>query len=210
MAKKSFLINNLYLGPLELWKHLFKKDEIILECHENYQKKSYRNKCDILCSSGVEVLSIPLKKGKHGGVNIKEVEISYDTDWQRLHVKKIKDAYIKAPYYDYYIPSLEGLIMGSDTFLFDFNYKLFLWTLDSLNLTKTITQSQDFYLSVPSSIIDGRPLSKLNQNPIATTYPIYPQVYEYKFGFKPNLSIVDLLMNQGPEAIVYLKQLQEK
>jgi len=210
LAKKYNIINSLYLGPLEIWKHLSRGDVIFLECHENYQKKSFRNKCEIVCSAGVELLSIPLKKGKHGGIPITEVEVAYHEPWIAQHDKKIKDAYIKSPYYDFYIHDLREIWNQEFTFLYDLNEAILKWTLHTLQLDIPIIKTEAYHKTLDDTYRDLRPMSQLQKNDNSHSYPTYPQVYEYKIGFKPNLSILDLIMNQGPESIVYLKQLSDK
>ncbi len=211
MTKNKILINSLYLGPVELWKHLCLSPCIYVESKENYQKKSYRNKCEILCSSGVELLSIPLKKGKHGGIPITEVEISYVDLWIEQHDKKISDAYIKAPYFDFYIHGLRDIWKKKFKHLFDLNDAVLKWTLEALCLDIPVVRTTTFQkIAEDDEITDLRPMSKLGKRSNPLSNHTYPQVYEYKFGFKPNLSILDLIMNQGPEAVVYLKQMKDK
>lgn len=210
MSNKQVIVNNLYLGPIEIWSHLLNSNEIILECQEHYQKKSFRNKCEILCSSGVELLSIPLKKGKHRGVNIKEVAIAYEDPWTSYHLKKIKDAYIKAPYYEHYIAELASIFEKNHSYLYDLNFALLEWSLSILKLDILISETNTYEKNPSDSILDLRSLSNIKMKGSILSRHHYPQVYEYKMGFKANLSILDLIMNQGPESSIYLKQLAKK
>lgn len=202
---KKTIINSVYLGPIYLWRTLINTGVLVVECRENYQKKSYRNKCEIVCSYGVEALSVPLKKGKHAGQNIQSVQISYDENWMTDHLKKIKSAYLKSPYFIFYYDELSEIILSEKTHLYDLNMDLLKWTLQKIDLEIHLEETTDYHKNYPSCT-DLRNL-KYGSNVEIDDRIIYPQVFENKIGFKPNMSILDLLMNQGPESINYLKEL---
>jgi len=191
------------MGPISIWHSLSNSERILIECQETYQKKSYRNKCEIFGSSGVELLSIPLKSGKHKSISIKDVLISNEVNWRKKHLHSIKEAYVRAPFYDYYYPSLEKLYSNETPFLYDFNINMFNWLTQKLNIQASIEETKAFEKEYEILDLRGLKYSKATMD----FDPTYPQVYEYKYGFKADVGIIDLLMNLGPESESFLKEL---
>ncbi|MCB0687456.1 MAG: WbqC family protein [Saprospiraceae bacterium] len=180
---------------------VFSQKEITLEQMENYQKRSFRNKCVIASANGPLLLTIPLKKGKHEGQKIREVKIAYDEDWQKLHLSTIQTAYRNAPYYDFYIDKLHSLYQHADEYLFNFNLLLIrkiapLLSLSTFNFTNE-------YVECCQGIDLRGVITPRNYHQIRM--PKYNQVFEDRLGFLSNLTILDLLFCLGPESINYLK-----
>ena len=96
-------------GPIGIFAHYLNKDEIIVEKHENYQKRSFRNRYDILTTNGVLRLTIPLCKGKNNKMPITEVKLAYDDNWVDIHLQTIRSAYGKSPYFEFYFDDLEKI-----------------------------------------------------------------------------------------------------
>lgn len=164
-------------------------DILVIDACENYQKRSYRNKYKILTANGPLTLSIPLQKGKNEKQLIKDVKISYEIDWVRNHLETIKSAYGKSAYFDYYFDPMELLLQKNLTYLFDLNGELLVQILEWLNFEIEISRSQEFLSATTDFLNEAK---------------TYPQVFESKFGFTPNLSIIDLMFNMGPESRLYL------
>jgi hypothetical protein len=149
-------------------------------------------------------LSIPLKKGKNNGMNIKSVKISYDEDWNVQHLKKIRDGYMRSPYYNFYIDELEAILLSSNDYLFDLNQNLFYWIMEKLDANLEITETKKYTHEVE----DMTDLRAHKVGSLKMSYKnSYPQVFEHKYGFIPDMSVLDLLMNQGPESLKYLKEM---
>jgi hypothetical protein len=118
---KSAILTTEYLPPISsLWLINY-CDTIILEYCENYQKKSTRNRCKILGVNGIDILSVPLKKGKNSRMPITDVEISYDSEWIANHLHAIKSAYGNAPYFEYYFDDLEQILKSEHRRLVNLN-----------------------------------------------------------------------------------------
>ncbi len=184
MVLKSNLFPNIdYLSSIS------KQKEIEIDVNENYQKRSYRNKYDVLTSNGKLTLSVPLKQGKNNQQNIKDVQIAYDEDWPKKHIETIKSAYGKSAYFEHYFPMYNAIIFKKPTFLFDLNQASTFLLIKSLKLDVTISESNLFHNETKIH----------NENAKA-----YPQVFEHKYGFVGGLSGLDLLFNLGPEGVVYL------
>lgn len=174
---------------------------VLIEKFENYQKRSFRNKCIIAGPQGMYTLTVPLKKGKHQQQVIAEVQIAYDDPWQKIHLATIRAAYGKAPFFDDYYPRIEQWYAGAGEFLFDLNICIMRNLAGILHLTDL--QFTESYEKDPSAI-DMR--DKLNlKNFGMIQLPHYSQVFEDRYGYLSNLSILDLLFCYGPETSRYLQ-----
>jgi hypothetical protein len=183
--------------------------QVLLEQHENYNKRSYRNRTHLAGANGILRLSIPLLKGKNEQMPIREVRIANDQDWQRQHWNTIWSAYGKSPFFEYYAPEFEHFFHKKYTFLFDWNLDLLKRILTLLELSHKLSFTAE-YSKKPLQTMDFRdcihPKKDLN-----VTIPFfkpqkYGQVFEEKFGFLANLSILDLIFCAGPQAVLYLDQ----
>lgn len=181
-------------------------DEVFIEQHENFMKQTYRNRCNILAANGVLALSISLVKPKALKINIREVKIDYKTDWQKQHLKSIESAYRNSPFYEYLIDDFLPLYQKKTTFLFDFNMLLINKIFNVLELNKDIKFTDNF-LKPNDDVFDFRyRLKPKKQEPKITALASkhYYQVFNDKYPFQPDLSIIDLLFNLGPETYGYL------
>lgn len=174
-------------------------DLIVTEQHENYQKRSPRNRFTVLTANGPLTLSIPLQKGKNQQMPVREVRIAYDEPWIQSHLQCLRSSYGRSPYFDHYFTRLEQLYKKRWPFLFDLNSETLLWALQQLHLDLNV-KSTERYIRNYSGLADLRAFgwSQL-------TCPVkYAQVWEEKFNFTANLSILDLLFCTGPEALSVL------
>jgi hypothetical protein len=173
--------------------------QVFLEHHEHYQKGSWRNRCQISGPNGIQMLSIPLKKGKNSGQAIKEVQISYDEPWQRNHWRSIQAAYGNAPFFEHYSDTLLRFYEKPYTFLFDFNLALIDFSLHSSKIALNL-QATDTY----QKQVVGLDLRHADEAIFASKVLPYPQVFEDRFGFIDQLSILDLIFCMGPASGQYL------
>lgn len=184
-------------GPVEKYVLLY-RFPVQMELHENYQKKSMRNRTMILSANGLQRLSIPLKKGKTQS-HIAEVEISYDDNWTKDYLQGIRSCYGNAPFFDFYYQEVYDLIKRRYDKLMDI-------CLDSQKMVCN-------FLGIPEFGFTDR-FEKHHPDALDIRYvhparfvrlQKYNQVFEDKFGFVKKLSILDLLFNLGPEATTVLK-----
>jgi hypothetical protein len=209
LSPKGYISELPYWGTIQFYtKHLLYKT-VCIEQFENYRKGSFRNRTSIATANGVLALSIPLAKGKHQQTSIKAVEIDNSLNWQLQHWRSIKTAYGNSPYFEYYGEDIKALYEKKYDLLFDFCLEAHNLMLELLNLPAELTFTESFQKVVDSQYIDARnailpknytKMLDIHFNPIA-----YPQVFEDRHGFLPNLSILDLLFCAGPEAISYLQ-----
>lgn len=186
-------------SPVHCIQLYFNADVICIEQFEHYQKRSYRNRYKILTSQKVELLSIPLQKGKNCQMPVKDVKISYDDSWPLKHLHALRSAYGKSPYFDFYYLEVERILSQKYTFLFDLNMASSEFLLSSLSLSKKWAFTSDFRV-VPDTE-DFFLWDSLNDGGILP----YPQVWSDRFSFVSGLSTLDLLFCTGPEARRYLK-----
>jgi hypothetical protein len=196
----NLLIDLHYLPSLEYFCVLQQFKHIELERYENYVKQSYRNRCYLKTSQGIEMLIVPLT-AKQGKTPIKDVRIDYDQKWQNNHWRTIETAYRKAPYFEYYFEDLKNILYQHHNFLFDLNLELLSFCLKCIRLTPTITVSVSYEKVAPSHVFDLR--SQINPKKPSFGRNFYKPVPYYQVfgsGFAENLSLIDLLFCEGPKA----------
>ena len=198
------IIKTEYLPPISTFWAILNSDSLLLEIKENYQKKSTRNRATIQGVNKIEVLSVPLKRGKNSKMPIEEVQISYDDNWPGKHLHSIRSAYGNSPYFEFYFESLEALIRSEYNSLVELNTALLDFLLDSLAIDTKIEHTEAFNATYSDDDCDLRFIAYNDPNISGYKPKKYNQVFEEKHGFVPNLSILDLLMCKGPESILYI------
>lgn len=193
---------------------------VYIEACENYQKQSYRNRCSFYGAEGVQTLSFPIihKNGTHKQP-ISEICVDYSTPWLQQHQKAIISAYRTSAYFEYYMDELFGIMDSRPETLFELNMNLIRFFIEktgiAVDLHTTEDYSRDGVLILPdgSTVIceDMREtIHPKRPDTILKDYGLekpYFQVFAPKHGFRQNLSIMDLLFNEGPDSILYLKTL---
>lgn len=170
---------------------------ITLEAHEHYQKGTYRNRCHLGTANGVQRLSIPLASGKHQQLPIREVRIAHHEHWQRQHWRAICSAYGNAPYFAHYAPEIEAFYQTPTPYLFDFNWTILTWLCKKMRHPATFVFSQQYALEAVES--DARNVILPDAAVPDTLHLLpYPQHFQDRFGFRPNLSALDVLLCCGP------------
>lgn len=191
------------MPPVLAVSKMSKSKILIIEACEHYQKKSFRNKCLLLGPNGRHSVSVPLQKGKHNSTPITDVHISYDDMWSNQFLKLCQSNYRKSPYYDFIIDELTAIFNQKHVHLFELNMALLKWIFDFLQFDSEINLTTVYHKEVDDHIEDLREHFKPNKTPESREKP-YPQVFQEKHGFVPNLSILDLLFCCGRESINYL------
>jgi hypothetical protein len=199
---KPALLELAYLPNIHWFRNYVNFGTIWIEREENFIKSSPRNRCEIAGANGIQVLSIPLAGGRDHHQKYKETRISAASDWQNNHWQSIRSAYGSAPFFEFYADKFLPFYNKRYELLFDFNVDLLHLTLEILKEKKPF-QFTAIYEVKPADKLDLR--LKRSQK-IVEDYPCYYQVFEERSGFIPNLSIMDLIFNLGPEARDYLRQ----
>ncbi len=198
------LLPSVYLGNLYYYQLIKRYGEVCTELYEHYPKQTYRNRCSIYGANGALDLIIPVEKGQGQRKVMKDVKINHSSDWRKLHWRSLESAYRRSPYFEYYENELEPLYAKPYTYLIDFNRTAHekVCKLLDIPLSTLVTSA---YEKEPSVKTDYRDAFDPRVNPgDAFHEKPYTQVFETRHGFIANLSIVDLLCNEGPAASDYL------
>ena len=175
---------------------------IDLEKFEHFPKQTYRNRATIASPNGSLDMVVPIVKGAKQHTPYKDVKISYQDRWQRLHWLSLQTCYRSSAYFEFYEDGLAPFYHQKFDFLFDFNVELFTWILKQLKQNQTLTYTAEYENEIPKEL-DFR--ASFNKNEIhSANAKNYFQVFSDRNDFIPNLSIVDLLFNQGPQTRLYL------
>lgn len=183
-----------FFAPLWYFTYILKNETIIIEKNENFVKSSLRNRTEILTSQGIQILSIPLKGGRHNTKkSITEVLIDNSTNWKIIQWRAICSAYGRSPYFLFYEDTIKALLFNTHDNLFEYNLSILKGILQLLKFEISIQYTTDYTKEYNSKYLDLRNIKK---NEIHT--PIqYTQCFEGETKFIPNLSIIDILMNCG-------------
>lgn len=204
----KLLVNTAYFPPVQYLSAIKKYDTIFIEQFENYGKQSYRNRCHILSANGPLILSVPVQKNEGHKFFTRDAKIDYSTAWQKLHFKGIESAYKNSPFYEYYMDDLAIFFSSKSTYLLDFNTRILHTLLALLHLDKDIAYTEDFIRETDGyadlrNVIHPKPARRRGEDLEFQARP-YTQTFHDRFPFFPNLSVLDLLFNAGPEANRYL------
>lgn len=206
----DFYLSTAYLAPVQYYSKILAGDCIFIERCENYVKQSYRNRCNIVSANGVIPLSIPVEHNSGVKILSKDVRIADHGNWQHMHWNAIISAYNSTPFFEYYQDDFAPFYHKKYDFLFDFNEELreLISNLIGLEMAK-LSYTDEYKTDFSSNEADFRDLIHpkrdwvgQDQNFVANRYY---QVFEQRFGFVPNMSIIDLLFNMGNESILVLQ-----
>jgi len=201
---EKLILTTAYLPPVVYISAVANHSASFIEAHENYSKQSYRNRCTIATANGPLNLIIPVQKVKPGKNLVTKVLIDNEYKWQKLHWGAIVSAYKNSPFFEYYEPDLLPFYTNSFGNLFEFNLLLVKCLLKTLKITPIISLTEKFSEQFDLSVLDLREMIHPKKPlPMFNTLP-YKQVFFEKYGFIPNLSIIDLIFNTGPESNKYL------
>ena len=200
------IFSTAYFPPVQYFSQIVNSEKIIIEKYENYSKQSYRNRCEILSPNGKQTLSIPVIKKSGQKQLIKDVKIDYKTDWQSICLKSLKTAYLSSPFFEFYIDALMPFFEKRFTFLFDYNFEILQIILSELQIEKEIQFTEKYIKEYPFPDFRNSIHPKKKFQTADTNFPTrkYTQVFFDKYEFIPNLSILDLLFNEGPNTESFL------
>lgn len=192
-------------GSLELLPSV-----VYIEACENYQKQSYRNRCHFYGADGVQALSFPIvHEGGTHKLPISEIKVDYSTPWLQQHERAIVSAYRTSAYFEYYQDELFAIMESRPERLLDLNMSLLRFFIEKTGLAVDLRLTEDF--ARETSCVDLRDkIHPKRPNTILADMGLekpYFQVFSRKYGFKSDLSVMDLLFNEGPDSIMFLKRL---
>ena len=235
------LLSTTYFGPVQWYQKLNRYPIIYIERCESFIKQTYRNRCVIATTNGLQTLSIPVEhtqeKGEGSSRLITDIRISNHGNWRHLHWNALMSAYGDSPFFDYYVDDLKPFFEDRWEDLFDFNMAITHKMCELLDIHPNIQFTEKYVATSSSSVASVSSVSSSSSvprvvSPLSPSCPLTPssnipdfrasirpknpipdetftpqtyyQVYQKKWGFQPNLSILDLLFNMGNESILYL------
>ena len=203
----TVLLTTTYFGPIDWYSKLYRADRVSMEACESFIKQTYRNRCVIATANGPQALTVPVE---HGGSRlIRDVRISNHGSWRRVHWNALQSAYSESPFFEFYADDLRPFFEQDYEFLYDFNFEIMQKICELLDIHPHVLHSEKFrmksveFATAHDVSAKGIAVADSTLYTLHSTKPYY-QVFAHKFGFQPNLSILDLLFCMGPEAIFYL------
>lgn len=182
---------------------LAQANEIIFEIHDSYQKQTYRNRSHIYSANGRLALNVPVKFSQKNRQFYRDVQIANDGKWQAIHWKSLHSAYSTSPYFEFYADELKPLFITEYENILEFNMMCLELVSECLQWKLSYNFSETFEKETQKT--DLRPLINARKEKKIRLEP-YVQVFSNKHGFINNLSILDLLFNEGPNTLNYLKR----
>lgn len=196
----SILIEAQYLPCIAFFSSLVGKEKLILEAEEFFEKQTYRNRCHLLSSQQIEVLTVPLQ-GANKKIKSKDIKIDKDQKWNKKHWRSIQTCYGKSPFFEFFADEFKPIYEKEYDFLWDLNLDLLTICLKITGQKLIITESDSYEKNVSGNVMDARSLIHPKKPDYLNQF-YKPTAYGQSFGnnFEPNLSVIDLLMNEGPNA----------
>jgi hypothetical protein len=201
MEAESIIVSTSYFPPIGYILVLQRAKEIFIELQETYPKQTCRNHFCIYSPNGKQTLSVPVNKTMGNHTLTRDIRIRHDLPWQKVHRRSVEAAYNNSPFFIYYKDYFLPFFDKKYNFLTDLNSEILETIFRILHIQKELKFTES-YIKVPVHLTDHRlDLTAKHDDFIC---PPYFQTFSEKYGFIPNLSILDLIFNLGPEAEEYL------
>ena len=204
---KKILLSTTYFGPISYFSKFLLPENIWIEKQEYFIKQTYRNRCIIYGANGPVSLTIPVRRGSFHKIKIADLEIDYSKEWQINQWKAIESAYNSTPFFQYYSDDIKIFFESDTRLLFEHNMNIIETLLKLIRLPKDILFTEQ-YLPDSAHVIDYRMALRPKNPPDDPLFRSvrYFQVFDDRHGFLPDLSILDLLFNAGPETLDILNR----
>ncbi len=196
------IIHPTYFPSISHYVAIAKSTNLVLEFDDNFQKQTNRNRMYIYSPNGLQLLNVPVKQAIVLHQKTRDILIENDFDWQKQHFKSLESAYRSSPFFEYFEDMLVPVFQKKHIFLMDLNLASMEFIAQALRFPFVFEKSEEYFKNLENHI-DYRQLAdgKKDKN----TFEQYPQVFEQKAGFLNNLSVLDLIFNEGKFALDYLK-----
>lgn len=200
----SILIHPSYFPSVSHYVAMVQAENILFEVDDNFQKQTNRNRMYIYSANGVQLLNIPIKHSNEPHQKYRDVQLETAFDWQKQHFKSLEAAYRTSPYFEYFEDDIRPIFEQKHKYMLDLNLKIHEVMNECLGIDLRYTQTEEYFKQPAEGIIDLRYL--VNGKKDVNQFDPYTQVFDDRHGFLNNLSILDLLFNEGRHAISYLKE----
>lgn len=198
----NIVLHPTYFPNIAHFVAMLKAGEITFEIDDNYQKQTYRNRNYIYAANGKLLLNIPVIHTQKNRQKYRDVKIANVSKWQELHWKSLESAYRTSPFFEFYEDDLKPLFAIKTSFLIDFNFKCFETVCGCLQLDFNVNKTNKFEKKISNKTDYRYLVNAKKEQPFE--FDSYMQVFSNKHGFITNLSILDLLFNEGPNTLQYL------
>lgn len=207
----NFLVSTAYLPPIPYFSLLYSDLSLFMDSKENYQKQSFRNRAHILSPQGILPLSVPIQKFSRRGIPIREVKISYEFNWQRIHWMSLQSCYRRSSYFEYYEDEIMGFFEKPYTYIWDLNldWIRFLGNCYGIKIEERIQILDSFEKDPGPDWFDLRDRIHPKKTR-GIPGEVYSQVFSPEGHFYEDMSILDLLFNLGKQGIPYLRNMVSK
>lgn len=196
---EEILLSTAYFPPADYFSLVVRSGNVLIEAEENYHKQTYRNRCMIMGSGGPLPLVVPVLRGSFHKTAIKELRIDNSRRWRDLHLRGITSAYASAPFYEFYFDIISGVISKPHSYLLDLNKDAFDAICGAIGLTVQAGRTERFE---PAGSRENDYRYSITPKELSGvqgfTFIPYTQVFSERHGFIPRLSIIDILLNNGP------------
>jgi WbqC-like protein family len=198
----GILIHPTYFPSISHFVAIVQADKITYEMEDNFQKQTNRNRMYVYSPNGIQLLNIPVKHSNIAHQKTKDIKIENDFDWQKQHFKSLEAGYRSSPFFEYFEDELRPIFEKKPTFLMDLNLETIDLVSKFLRINNQFEKTTEYFAEVPQ-FTDYRSLA--NGKKDNSVFASYPQVFGDKHGFLNNLSVLDLIFNEGKFALDYLK-----
>lgn len=199
----TVLVHPTYFPSIAHFVAMVHTEEVLLEIDDNFVKQTYRNRTYIYGANGKLALNIPVIHSQKNRQKYRDVKIFNEDNWQSLHWKSLLSAYRTSPFFEFYEDEFQSIFEYRADYILDFNLKCIEVVCECLQLQLN-TSKTEFYKKKVEGINDCRHLVNAKKEKLYQ-FDSYTQVFIDKHGFITNLSILDLLFNEGPNALNYLE-----
>lgn len=199
----NIILHPTYFPSISHYVAMVQANEITFEVEDNFQKQTNRNRMYIYSPNGLQMLNIPIKHNKDKRQKFKDVRIENDFDWQKNHFKSLEAAYRTSPYFEFFEDDFLPIFQKKQEFMMDLNFEIFEIVNNCLGITLPFETTTEYFHKIENKtdfryLANGKKDTFINES--------YIQVFNEKHGFLANLSILDLLFNEGRHAVAYLKK----
>lgn len=200
----EILLHPTYFPSISHFAAMAQSEHITFEIEDNFQKQTNRNRTYIYSPNGIQLLNIPVKHSKESYQKTKDIRIESDFDWQKQHFKSLEAAYRNSPFFEFFEDDIRPLFEKKHDFLLDLNFEALAIVSKCLRMKIDYKTTTEYFHDVDTAVVtDFRTL--VNGKKDLSLFEKYTQVFDDKYGFINNLSVLDLLFNEGKYAAEYLK-----
>ena len=194
----SIILITSYFPSIIYVKNIVNFTNTYIENYEYYKRHGMRNRAWILGANGKILLTVPIVRKSYSKTIIKNIKIA-NNNWQKKHINSIKSAYGSSPFFIHYFNDIENILNKNYTFLIDLNNEILHFILESINTSQSLKKTTEYIKKYPANFVDARHSTDLK---LKYNLDGYHQVFNKNF--IPNMSILDLIFNLGPNAKKYI------